>query len=635
MDALFCSNLYLHCEPDFELVSGGKGNEVPYVICDGESSRRSSRVPDDDLSLVRFTEKSMSSELPMFQGIIEAMRLALEGFRCEYQALVDVRDNFRRQAWMLSGKGSPINRLPPELLAGIFEAIPGDDPSVRVRSIVLVCRHWYDVATNTTSLWRNILIEQSTPGLFEPDARWLARSNATPLSVALPRQRDATYSVSQELSALLLTHVRRVQQLEISVPNPFKEVPLWAYEPVDRFPLTGLRCLRIRPRDSEHCGLENYDMRSLLGLSSSESDSVSELRLSSALIPFPWFSASNFGYFSNLSALGITGTGNFIVDELFLHRLGDIPNLQRLCLQFVCPRNHLLDPVPETPSQGPPVALHSVVELVAWRVPVDLFRLFLQHVTFSTNGLRKFTWCTTFDEGVPEWTIAQSAGVNDLLCELGQNNSDLEELSLVDVDCAECFQGPSAILPHFPKLKQFEFHWTQYYLMDMNESCFVVPTKRKRRAWSAIYSMIDAFASTANGRGSICPLLTSLIISAEDMDNSLLHRVVGCAQYRALSGSPLASVTLLHDSNAEVCQCKGGAQCYHPDDLASLQCYVDGVRWKDSRIDNPFGQGWGRIIHDAWPLEHPRKREAQQNGGSEFGDYSPIGMLLAEGMDYW
>ncbi|KAL0569146.1 hypothetical protein V5O48_012820, partial [Marasmius crinis-equi] len=93
---------------------------------------------------------------------------------------------------------SPINRLPPEILAEIFRESCIDEewplePDLNAFSVVLsvVCSHWWEVATTTAALWSTIILQISDwpssthDKLFRTVQLFVSRSKQHPLKISL------------------------------------------------------------------------------------------------------------------------------------------------------------------------------------------------------------------------------------------------------------------------------------------------------------------------------------------------------------------------------------------------------------------------------------------------------------------
>lgn len=120
---------------------------------------------------------------------------------------------------------SPVLRLPSELLSSIFVMGVmgiGDEDSVMVSTLMLVCRYWSDVALNTPILWAKISV--SPHDSLEKARRKLERSKSCPLDITInfgPRI-EYTSSITEHVIRamdLIRPALWRTKSFRLSVPN--------------------------------------------------------------------------------------------------------------------------------------------------------------------------------------------------------------------------------------------------------------------------------------------------------------------------------------------------------------------------------------------------------------------------------
>jgi hypothetical protein len=120
---------------------------------------------------------------------------------------------------------SPVLRLPSEILSSIFiigVRQMGEDDSLLVSTLMLVCRYWADVAIGTPVLWSKI--EVSKHHSLEKAKRKLARSKSVPLDITInfgPRP-DQTSGVTESVihaMDLFGPALWRTKSFRLSVPN--------------------------------------------------------------------------------------------------------------------------------------------------------------------------------------------------------------------------------------------------------------------------------------------------------------------------------------------------------------------------------------------------------------------------------
>ena len=102
---------------------------------------------------------------------------------------------------------APINRLPPEILARIFEFRKGDKDLI---SATHVCWRWRSALTSTPSLWTGL-------ALWNPSRvfAYLTRSAALPIDVVMTTRAPARRSHLEDFFASPISWVDRVKSLDI------------------------------------------------------------------------------------------------------------------------------------------------------------------------------------------------------------------------------------------------------------------------------------------------------------------------------------------------------------------------------------------------------------------------------------
>ncbi|EPS94555.1 hypothetical protein FOMPIDRAFT_1054978 [Fomitopsis schrenkii] len=124
-------------------------------------------------------------------------------------------------------QAAAINRLPFELFAMVFPAIPETDLLTRPLDLVaLVCRHWRAVALAHPEWWGEMKIGPTTPPHVVK--KWLERSKDAPLRLTLLDPRDEDFILAEEETAATLPeylhanvralrdHAHRMEHFELS-----------------------------------------------------------------------------------------------------------------------------------------------------------------------------------------------------------------------------------------------------------------------------------------------------------------------------------------------------------------------------------------------------------------------------------
>ncbi|KAH8092242.1 hypothetical protein BXZ70DRAFT_1067139 [Cristinia sonorae] len=104
---------------------------------------------------------------------------------------------------------SPMSKIPPEILAEIFIHARYQDRTAGWLAITLVCRHWRELALDTTALWNDVTFSATNLGSTHIDPRHLARAKQSPMRL------EITAFAFTESLRLLLSEVHRAETLVI------------------------------------------------------------------------------------------------------------------------------------------------------------------------------------------------------------------------------------------------------------------------------------------------------------------------------------------------------------------------------------------------------------------------------------
>ncbi|KAF8550062.1 hypothetical protein OG21DRAFT_1469249 [Imleria badia] len=156
---------------------------------------------------------------------ISQLREALSSLDTQMASLLSQRQQLESYLEQAVRSQSPIYRLPEELLSSIFVTgvcQSGDQDSLLVSSLMLVCRYWRDVVVNSPELWATICI--SPHDSLQKARRRLARSKSVPLDITVnftPRSDNATGLMENIIRAmdLLRPALWRARSFRLSVPN--------------------------------------------------------------------------------------------------------------------------------------------------------------------------------------------------------------------------------------------------------------------------------------------------------------------------------------------------------------------------------------------------------------------------------
>ncbi|KAI0731906.1 hypothetical protein C8Q72DRAFT_181509 [Fomitopsis betulina] len=140
-------------------------------------------------------------------------------------SLLNERDLLESRLEQAVRMQSPIQRLPDELLAAIFEigVLDGEEEDpITLASLTTVCRQWKDVAVDTPALWSRI--RMGTRHSFEKARVKLERSKTVPLYIGLDFSPRVEYgSVSTETLMLAMDLLRpaiwRWRTFHLTIPS--------------------------------------------------------------------------------------------------------------------------------------------------------------------------------------------------------------------------------------------------------------------------------------------------------------------------------------------------------------------------------------------------------------------------------
>lgn len=128
---------------------------------------------------------------------------------------------------------SPVNQLPPEILASIFLLVPSRGIELAARSphpwgLALVCNRWKDVAFSTPQLWSNITVELDPVRVSKINVRgdalvaaWklcIQRSGDYPLTITLSASSDEAMAFVPTLLEPLVDYTERWDNITFDFP---------------------------------------------------------------------------------------------------------------------------------------------------------------------------------------------------------------------------------------------------------------------------------------------------------------------------------------------------------------------------------------------------------------------------------
>ncbi len=156
---------------------------------------------------------------------ISHLREALNSLDSKVASLLSERDVLESRLESAVRLQSPVHRLPSELLASMFVTAvtgSGEEDSWTLSTIMLVCRHWNEIASNIPDLWCRVVA-----GIRHPLAKVqlkLERSKSIPLHICVdfsPKIENGTVTTESIVRTmdLLRTSIWRWKTFRLIVPN--------------------------------------------------------------------------------------------------------------------------------------------------------------------------------------------------------------------------------------------------------------------------------------------------------------------------------------------------------------------------------------------------------------------------------
>ena len=201
---------------------------------------------------------------------IDHLREAISSLESRMASLLSERDRLEMRLESAVRLQSPVHRLPSELLASIFITCimtMEEEDTLMLSTIMLVSRHWKDIALSTPVLWSRIVAGTHHP--LAKTFRKLERSKSTPLHIYVdfsPRVENGTVTTESIVRTmdLLRTSVWRWKTFRLTVPNrPQAHAALMrCKDPAPLLEVLSVRVLHSMQEDTYHAN----PPRSILGL---------------------------------------------------------------------------------------------------------------------------------------------------------------------------------------------------------------------------------------------------------------------------------------------------------------------------------------------------------------------------------
>ncbi|KAG8927449.1 hypothetical protein FRC03_009256 [Tulasnella sp. 419] len=177
----------------------------------GALLRYSHLAKGDDLGLSSSGHESYSTQLGPILEQLDAEASQLKQLSNLFQGSLErhITEIIRRRNHFL-----PINRLPPEILAIIFQYVQGgeaddDVAMIAVMRVAKVCYRWWSIATSNAQLW-TIITSFFPLTLIESI---ISRSKDVPLRISLYGRGD--YPNAEQIFDLIQPHIARWKSLHI------------------------------------------------------------------------------------------------------------------------------------------------------------------------------------------------------------------------------------------------------------------------------------------------------------------------------------------------------------------------------------------------------------------------------------
>jgi F-box-like len=159
------------------------------------------------------------------EASIPDLREALSTLESKMASLMNERERLERSLEQAVRLQAPIQRLPSELLASIFTIGvhgAGEEDTLMLSNIVLVCRYWADVAMNTPVLWSHVAVSNHVS--LDKARRRLSRSKSVPIHVDInfSPQMDGRGGTTEAIILamdILYPSIWRWKSFQLSVPT--------------------------------------------------------------------------------------------------------------------------------------------------------------------------------------------------------------------------------------------------------------------------------------------------------------------------------------------------------------------------------------------------------------------------------
>ncbi|KAI0087822.1 hypothetical protein BDY19DRAFT_892259 [Irpex rosettiformis] len=203
---------------------------------------------------------SSSSSSGASAAQIDHLRNALSNLESRMALLLSEKDLLESRLETAVRLQSPVRRLPSELLASIF--VMGvmnmeEDDTLMLSTLMLVCRHWLEVAVNTPVLWTRIVA--GVHHSLSHAQRKLERSKALPLQICVdfsPRVENGAITTESIVRTvdLLRTSIWRWKTFRLTVPNrPQANAALMrCTDPAPLLEVFSVRVLHSMPEEHYH-----------------------------------------------------------------------------------------------------------------------------------------------------------------------------------------------------------------------------------------------------------------------------------------------------------------------------------------------------------------------------------------------
>ncbi|KAF8895936.1 hypothetical protein CPB85DRAFT_1440286 [Mucidula mucida] len=381
----------------------------------------------DNLSLTA-SDDEVKYLISQHEVSIQRLDAEMDSLMLEIRRLQFRKSQHVDQIRLCKGRITLARRLPPELLANIFERCARDGWTRTPLTVSHVCSEWRK-ATEIPSVWSYLYVNLDTTDPYGKTDFWLRNAKAAPLHIQLEVQADTSH-----LNSIVDMFALRANQWK-----SFKRIIP---------PSEDCTFYDTGRRDQPHHG----DTHSRLARVCEDTPSLQTLTISRNILPTPGTIPQHVPSL----VLDLRGyrAPVFIPIEALLHLLQDLPHLQSLAI--TTPRDQ---PQAIIRTLADPLRIVALPDLHSLTV-VGANEIFVLLSHLQLPQLRRISLCSSEDPLPYPHTI-----VGPALCQLLQQaDVPLERLELYDLDLSS--DDFVTCARHAPVLQELRLHES-----DITDDC--------------------------------------------------------------------------------------------------------------------------------------------------------------------